>query len=91
MQLVLANTAGIVCDGAKGTCALRVGTAACEAYLAALIAVNDSGINDAQGIVDTTIERTANNVARLNVEGMKEVDRVLIEILEDRVRRGDAL
>jgi len=91
MQLVMANTAGIVCDGAKGTCALRVGTAACEAYLAALIAVHDSGINDAQGIVDTTIEGTAKNVARLNVEGMKDVDRVLIEILEERVRRGDAL
>jgi L-cysteine desulfidase len=53
--------------------------------------VHDSGINDAQGIVDTTIEGTAKNVARLNVEGMKDVDRVLIEILEERVRRGDAL
>lgn len=91
MQLVLANTAGIVCDGAKGTCALRVGAAACEAYLAALIAVNDTGIDDAQGIVDITIEGTAQNVARLNAEGMKDVDRVLIEILEERVRRGDAL
>ncbi|HHY61588.1 MAG TPA: serine dehydratase subunit alpha family protein, partial [Firmicutes bacterium] len=86
-----ANTAGIVCDGAKGTCALRVGAAACEAYLAALIAVNDTGIDDAQGIVDITIEGTAQNVARLNAEGMKDVDRVLIEILEERVRRGDAL
>ena len=91
MQIVLSNTAGIVCDGAKGTCALRVGAAACEAYLAALIAVNDRGINSAQGIVDDTIEGTADNVGRLNAEGMRDVDRVLINIIEERVRRSEMM
>ncbi len=91
MQIVLSNTAGIVCDGAKGTCALRVGAAACEAYLAALIAVNDQGINSAQGIVDDTIEGTADNVGRLNAEGMRDVDRVLINIIEERVRRSEMM
>lgn len=87
MQIVLSNTAGMVCDGAKGTCALRIGTAATEACLAALMAVNDEGINDAQGIVDENVDLTALNVARLNAEGMKNVDQVLIQILEDRARR----
>ncbi|HON42450.1 MAG TPA: L-serine ammonia-lyase, iron-sulfur-dependent, subunit alpha [Bacillota bacterium] len=91
MQIVLSSTAGIVCDGAKGTCALRVGAAACEAYLAALIAVNDRGINSAQGIVDDTIEGTADNVGRLNAEGMRDVDRVLINIIEERVRRSEMM
>jgi len=91
MQIVLSNTAGIVCDGAKGTCALRVGAAACEAYLAALIAINDRGINSAQGIVDDTIEGTADNVGRLNAEGMRDVDRVLINIIEERVRRSEMM
>lgn len=91
MQIVLSNTAGIVCDGAKGTCALRVGAAACEAYLAALIAVNDRGINSAQGIVDDTIEGTADNVGRLNAEGMRDVDRVLINIIEERVQRSEMM
>lgn len=91
MQIVLSNTAGIVCDGAKGTCALRVGAAACEAYLAALIAVNDQGINSAQGIVDDTIEGTADNVGRLNAEGMRDVDRVLINIIEERVRKSEMM
>lgn len=91
MQIVMSNTAGIVCDGAKGTCALRVGAAACEAYLAALIAVNDCGISSAQGIVDDTIEGTADNVGRLNIEGMRDVDRVLIDIIEERVRRSEMM
>lgn len=91
MQIVLSNTAGIVCDGAKGTCALRVGAAACEAYLAALIAINDRGINSAQGIVDDTIEGTADNVGRLNAEGMRDVDRVLINIIEERVKRSEMM
>ncbi len=87
VQIVLSNTAGMVCDGAKGTCALRIGTAATEAYLAALMAVNDQGINAAQGIVDESVDVTAENVARLNAEGMGHVDQVLIQILEDRARR----
>lgn len=87
MQIVLSNTAGMVCDGAKGTCALRVGMAATEAYLAALLAVNDEGITEPQGIVDESVDQTARNVARLNAEGMKDVDQVLIQILEDRARR----
>jgi len=91
MQIVLSSTAGIVCDGAKGTCALRVGAAACEAYLAALIAINDRGINSAQGIVDDTIEGTADNVGRLNAEGMRDVDRVLINIIEERVKRSEMM
>jgi L-cysteine desulfidase len=68
-----------------------VGAAACEAYLAALIAVNDRGINSAQGIVDDTIEGTADNVGRLNAEGMRDVDRVLINIIEERVRRSEMM
>lgn len=88
MQIVFSNTAGLVCDGAKGTCALRVGMAASEAYLAALMSLNGGGIPDAQGIVEESVDMTSTNVAKLNTEGMKDVDRVMIQILEDRMERG---
>jgi len=52
---------------------------------------NDRGINSAQGIVDDTIEGTADNVGRLNAEGMRDVDRVLINIIEERVRRSEMM
>jgi L-cysteine desulfidase len=41
--------------------------------------------------VDDTIEGTADNVGRLNAEGMRDVDRVLINIIEERVRRSEMM
>jgi len=87
MQTILANLAGIVCDGAKGTCALRVGTAVTEAYLSALMAGYYTGSKNIEGISGPTMERTAQNVSMLNKEGMKLVDKVLIDIMEGSKQR----
>ncbi|HOY89871.1 MAG TPA: L-serine ammonia-lyase, iron-sulfur-dependent, subunit alpha, partial [Bacillota bacterium] len=87
MQTILANLAGIVCDGAKGTCALRVGTAVTEAYLSALMAGYSTGSKNIEGISGPTMERTAQNVSMLNKEGMKLVDKVLIDIMEESKQR----
>ncbi|MEA3356240.1 MAG: L-serine ammonia-lyase, iron-sulfur-dependent, subunit alpha [Candidatus Bipolaricaulota bacterium] len=84
VKLVLANTAGMFCDGAKESCALKVGTAACEAYLAALFAVAGRRIDHPQGVVGASVEQTIENVARINSEGMRDVDRVIIDILKSR-------
>lgn len=83
MQTMMANLAGIVCDGAKGTCALRVGTAVTEAYLSALMAWHYKGASNVEGIAGVTMEQTAHNVSMLNKEGMKEMDRLIIDIMEE--------
>ena len=84
IRTVLANTAGMFCDGAKESCALKVGTAAHEAYLAAIFAVRGKGIDKTQGVADQDIDQTVENVARMNHEGMKDVDRVMISIMDER-------
>ncbi|MCR4401538.1 MAG: L-serine ammonia-lyase, iron-sulfur-dependent, subunit alpha [Firmicutes bacterium] len=84
MQTVLADTAGMVCDGAKESCSLRVGVGAGEAYLAALFALEGMGFSTPQGLVDTSIEKTIDNVKLLNKVGMRQVDSVLIDIMESR-------
>lgn len=89
MQIVLADTAGMICDGAKESCALKVGTGGAEAYTAALLAMNGKGISRSQGIVDDAIEKTVENIAQLSNEGMHNADRVIIEICEARVN-GDS-
>ena len=82
MRTILANLAGVVCDGAKGTCALRVGTAVTEAYLSALMACHSKGASNVEGISAATMEKTAMNVSLLNKEGMKQMDKVIIDIME---------
>ena len=84
VQWVFANTVGLVCDGAKGTCAQRMGSAAFEAYVAAALAVKGGTPKFSDGIVDLDIDNTVDNVAKLNADVMPNVDPSLIKILNSR-------
>ena len=84
IRMLLSNSAGLFCDGAKESCALKVGTAAHEAYLSAMMVMRGARIGGAQGLADLTVEQTIDNVARINAEGLGVLDKVMISILENR-------
>ncbi len=86
MSILLANIAGMLCDGAKESCALKVGAAASEAYYAMEWALKGQKLAVPQGVFGDTIEETVENVGRVSREGMRSVDRVMIEILDKRHR-----
>ncbi|MBN1859233.1 serine dehydratase subunit alpha family protein [Candidatus Bipolaricaulota bacterium] len=90
IRTLLANTAGLFCDGAKESCALKVGTAAHEAYLAAMLSLRGKGIDRAQGVIADTVEDTVDNLARLNEQGLAGLDRLMIEMIEQRNGRRSA-
>ena len=48
---LVANLLGMICDGAKDTCSLKVATASCEAYRAASLVIGGGGVHDTQGMV----------------------------------------
>jgi L-cysteine desulfidase len=81
--IMIANLVGMICDGAKETCALKVGTGAIEAYYAAMLALQGV-LASPQGIVEETIEKTVENAAQLNAEGMKDIDAILIHQIQRR-------
>ncbi len=83
MAIILGNLAGMICDGAKDTCALKVGTAALEACHAALLAL-EGHYPELQGIVDEGIENTVSNLEAISRQGMKDMDKVIINIVEAR-------
>jgi L-cysteine desulfidase len=84
VEIVLGNLVGMVCDGAKETCALKVGTGSLEAYHAAMLVMGGNVLNGAQGVVDETIEKTVKNAASINVEGMTCVDSIIIDFIKQR-------
>lgn len=86
MSLLLASIAGMLCDGAKESCALKVGAAASEAYYAMEWAMRGQKLGVPQGVFGATIEETVENVGRVSRDGMKTVDRVMIDILDKRHR-----
>lgn len=79
---IIANQAGVICDGAKGACALKLGTAAVSGVQAVLLALEGDYLRENNGIVTKTAEETIRNLGKLSKEGMYPVDRTIIEIME---------
>lgn len=81
IEIHLSNLVGMICDGAKETCALKVGTGAYEAFIAALMALQGKKLNIPQGVLGKTLEETAENLAILSNQGMGNIDSILVKLL----------
>jgi L-cysteine desulfidase len=81
VQNMLGSLTGMLCDGAKGGCALKLATCAGEAVYSAYYAMEESIIQDTDGIISARVEDTAKNVAVLSTEGMANMDSKIIEVM----------
>lgn len=72
---------GMICDGAKVGCALKVSAGASSAVQTALLAMNDIGISHLDGIIEKDIEKTIKNVAKIGAEGMIETDKLILQTM----------
>lgn len=86
MELLIGNLVGMICDGAKETCSLKVGTGAAEALQAATLALEGTALPVSQGVIDIdSIEQTICNAVTVNSEGMPDMDRVIIGFMRERL------
>ena len=74
----LGNVSGIICDGAKASCAAKIASSLDAAIMARNLAVEGNVFQDGEGIVKADAEDTIKNIWKLGKDGMKETD---IEIL----------
>ena len=77
----LANISGIVCDGAKASCAAKIATSVDAGMMAHYLAMEDKSYVANTGILKENIEKTITAVGRLGKEGMKETDKEILEIM----------
>lgn len=77
----LANVAGIVCDGAKPSCAAKIASAVDAAILGHLMAKEGKVFGDGEGIVDESIDQTIANTARMGRDGMRDTDHEILNIM----------
>ncbi len=75
---------GMICDGGKVGCSLKVTTGTISALLCAKTALNNAPLKDSDGIVAKTPEKCIQNMANLSNVGMKDVDTTIVEIMENR-------
>ncbi|MEF2145824.1 MAG: L-serine ammonia-lyase, iron-sulfur-dependent, subunit alpha [Desulfovibrionaceae bacterium] len=90
---LIADLAGVICDGAKAGCALKLNTAAGSAVQSALFALQGVDVHDTDGIIGHSSEQTMRNVGELSTQGMIETDRTILNIMiEKRItaERGKA-
>lgn len=78
---VLGNVTGMVCDGAKSSCALKISSCTNAAYQAALLAMDDLRIQSDEGIVECLSEYTIDNFATLGNQCSDSIDRVVLDMM----------
>jgi L-cysteine desulfidase len=81
-QNMLSNLTGMICDGAKETCAFKLSTSAGEAVLAAYLANEGIIVKPNVGIIGDSIEDTIKNVGILCKDGLTCADTVIVDIIE---------
>lgn len=83
IENMVANLSGMICDGAKAGCALKLASAASAAVQSAIIAKQDCIVPPMNGIVGTGAEQSIQNLGRVSDKGMTTTDKVIIRVMDD--------
>ena len=81
---IMEALAGVICDGAKAGCALKLNTAAGAAVQAALFSLQGINVQDTDGIIGQSTEQTVKNLGTLSHQGMVETDRTILQIMREK-------
>lgn len=78
---VIADVSGVICDGAKAGCSLKIATAVSSACRCSMLALHGSAAGNLDGIVCEDVERTIDNLGGLGAEGMAGTDQVILDMM----------
>ena len=81
LQTMVADISGVVCDGAKPGCAIKIATAVSATMRSALLAIHGVGADQHDGIVAPSVEDTLHNLASLGNEGMSGTNEAILDMM----------
>ncbi len=78
---MIANLTGMICDGAKPSCAMKLMSGVSTAVLSAMMAMDGHCVTPVEGIIDQDVDRCIRNLTRIGRDGMNETDRMVLDIM----------
>lgn len=84
VQNMIANLTGMICDGAKPSCALKVTTGVSTAVLSAVMAMNNRCVTSVEGIIDADVDQSIRNLTKIGSCGMNETDNLVLQIMTSK-------
>ena len=81
---MVANLTGMICDGAKPSCAMKITSGVSTALMSAMLAMNGKCVSSQEGIVCDDIDRTVSNLTSIGREAMTETDHYVLDIMVNK-------
>ena len=78
---MIGNITGMICDGAKPSCAMKVSSGVSTAMLSALMAMEDKVVTSVEGIIDEDVDKSIANLTAIGSKGMEATDRLVLDIM----------
>lgn len=81
---MVANLTGVICDGAKPSCALKLASGVSTAVLSAMMAMEHRCVTSLEGIVDDDVDKSIRNLTSIGSQGMRQTDKMILSIMTSK-------
>lgn len=78
---MIANLTGMICDGAKPSCAMKLNSGVSTAVMSALMAMENKYVTSVEGIIDEDVDQCIRNLTLIGSQGMNETDKLVLTIM----------
>lgn len=81
---MIANLTGMICDGAKPACSLKITSGVSTAVLSALLAMEGKCVGSSEGIVDDSVDKSIHNLTSIGADAMIKTDDMVLNIMTSK-------
>ncbi len=78
---MIANLTGMICDGAKPACSLKITSGVSTALLSSLLAIEGKCVTSEEGIVDDSVDKSIHNLTSIGADAMCKTDERVLDIM----------
>ena len=78
---MIANLTGMLCDGAKPSCALKIASGVSTALVSAVLAIQGTSVTSNEGIIDDSVDKTIQNLTTIGAHAMSQTDHMILQIM----------